>query len=161
MKSISFSPPMMRALLEGRKTQTRRIHANGKGKFEVGDLVWVKEGLEVARGEDALGSQVEWVAYECGDKLAFGDFALTSDGFAIDWPWSCDKLPAMFCPRWASRVTLRITRVREENLWAISDGDALAEGFQNRAEFIEYFQQINPAAKCGQRVFAYDFEVVK
>lgn len=156
MKNISFSGPMMRALLDGRKTQTRRIHKSGKAKFEVGDLVWVKEGLVSAPTADTA-----FVAYECGKQMNYGDFPIDPDGFTYEWPWKRDKLNAMFCPRWASRVTIRITRVRELPLLPMSLEDARAEGFQDTSFFLDYFWKLAPKANIKTMVFAYDFEVVK
>lgn len=158
----------MPKVLDLSKWQTRRVHAHGIAKYDVGDLVWVKEGL-VAEPEDIENSNVVWTAYECGDKMTYGSFPLTEDGFAIDWPWSNrTNLPAMYCPRWASRVTLKITRVRRQDVRRISYEDAIAEGFGCEDEFLDYFMEICPEFRRqnneGQFPFyvhAYDFEVVK
>lgn len=157
MKSISFSAPMMRKLLEGRKTQTRRIHANGKAKFEVGDLVWVKEGLVA---DYCLPSAI-FVAYESQNIKGYANNAISEAGATFRWPWKRDKLPAMYCPKWASRITIKITRVREVYLGDITKQDAISEGFEDEFAFEDYWVKLNKFWSPYEVVFAYDFEVVK
>jgi hypothetical protein len=131
-RPILFSAPMVRALLAGTKTQTRRI-AQPKRSIEPmtdecpygqpgGDRLWVRESWRADAAYDAMpprdipaGSQV-W--YEADTGLP-GLRGLVRQG----------KLrPGMFMPRWASRITLEVTEVRVERLQDISEADALAEG---------------------------------
>lgn len=164
-RPILFSAPMIRALLAGTKTQTRRLlkpqppagtlqvstyhHPDprphfyawtddGHGRAELaeggwcnpcsygasGDRLWVREAWRTEPGLDRFppreiqqGGPVQYEAGPHADVLG-------------------GKLrPGMFMPRWASRITLEITRVRVERLQDISRGDAMAEGcpFPNMA----------------------------
>lgn len=126
-RGIIFSGPMVYAIQEDRKTQTRRIvkpqpdgetvmHVNyGHGWSEAlrcpygvaGDRLWVRETF-------ALESK----SY-AGDKVRY-----RADGKPTSGAWR----PSIHMPRWASRITLEITGVRVERLQEISEADAKAEG---------------------------------
>lgn len=145
---ILFSAPMVRALLDGRKTQTRRAV---KGK--------AAEALAVAYSPTFCGARVlnyscEEVIARCpygapGDRLWVREtFRLPAEyddvkptlvrGDAPVWfeattdqqrpeGWGKTR-PAIHMPRWVSRLTLEITEVRCERLHDISEADARAEG---------------------------------
>ena len=109
---ILFSSPMVRAILDGRKSQTRRVvkslHLCPYG--EKGSILWVRETF-VALSKDNI-------LYRADDR----------------YPDSITPLkwkPSIFMPRWASRITLEITGVRVERLQDISEEDALTEGCEN------------------------------
>lgn len=157
-RPILFSSEMVRAILDGRKTQTRRIakgvvavHAvTGEALRELdsagprvvcpygtsGDRLWVRETA-------ACGYRSEQPPHEIGrigvDYKAGGSFErkYTLDR-RDDYPWfpsrshNVDGLirwaPAIHMPRWASRITLEVTGVRVELLQDISEADAQAEG---------------------------------
>ena len=150
MKSrpILFSGPMVRALLDDTKTQTRRV-----GKIQSQDFVGLK--AEAVR-HATLGYQIQatYDAYpgrgtarhaicacpfgQPGDQLwvrethGFGGDAYTPDTYyratdpeaPIQGRWH----PSIHMPRSASRIKLEITGVRVERLQDISEADAQAEG---------------------------------
>ncbi|MDP8601536.1 hypothetical protein QZQ18_18905 [Serratia marcescens] len=150
-RPVIFNGEMVRAILDGRKTQTRRA-LNWKrqpytemAERDDGSLwPWAEDG---ERGGDI------WFSCpfgEVGDRLWVRE---TFAAFDADWkhpgkphdlkdgPWpnvvypaSVAKIPDGTCrpsihmPRWASRMTLEITAVRVERLNDISEEDAKAEG---------------------------------
>ena len=142
-RPILFSAPMVRAILAGRKTQTRRVlkpqpdavhgvvhgdravdlKADGKWKFRLpshlpGDHLWVREA---------------WCASSAHDDLAPSEIP---PGDGIEYAADPERVltgrnrAAIHMPRWASRITLEVTNVRIERLQAISEDDALAEGIE-------------------------------
>lgn len=126
-RPILFSGPMVRAILSGKKTQTRRVD---RGALACpcgvpGDRLWVRENW--ASGY-AMG---------CSGTLfaADGSFVQGKRGHEKGPHYNADDLPpgmlwrpSIHMPRWASRITLEITLVRVERLQSISDDDACAEG---------------------------------
>jgi hypothetical protein len=128
-RQILFSAPMVRAILDGSKTQTRRAvkpqplwiaepsipfktpDADPKGIIrcphgQPGDRLWVRETFFDATKLNELR-----VLYRADDdRSRFG--------------WT----PSIYMPRWASRITLGVTGVRVERLQDISEEDALSEG---------------------------------
>jgi hypothetical protein len=140
-RPILFSAPMVRAILEGRKTQTRRVAkqtANGHLKQlgghrrwhpadpearlaspygQPGDRLWVREAWAYYGGDEYLYQQqnecVWYRAHDIGDPVP-----------GVRWR------PSIHMPRWASRITLEVTGVRVERLQDISEADAVAEGIE-------------------------------
>lgn len=136
---VVFSAWSVRRILAGAKTQTRRVCKWNEVKIDLfrrgfldspygkaGDLLWVREPLvKVMLGFGSFSA----VAYEAN---RYDDFPVLAaqDGEATTWPWKRDRLPAIFCPRWASRLTLRVTGVWVERLVDITRQDAVAEGVE-------------------------------
>jgi hypothetical protein len=152
-RPILFSGPMVRALLAGTKTQTRRIVKpqptsdrpiiaiadDGVWRCpygQVGDRLWVRETCAI----------VPATAYRCSrdvgpdGKLAQVPHRSSPDGhswavYRQGWtrcapePWR----PSIHMPRWAARLALTITEVRVQRLHDISEADAAAEGVQRIA----------------------------
>lgn len=127
-RPILFSGPMVRAILDGRKTQTRRVNRFGVP----GDRLWVREtwadveplpsrtpaydGARFAVRPDGSSSEL-WYR-------ADGEMGVTSLLFDDGPRWR----PSIHMPRWASRITLEIVDVRVERLHDITEEDARAEG---------------------------------
>lgn len=133
-RPILFSAPMVRAALDGRKTQTRRI-AQPKRSIEPmtdecpygepGGRLWVRESFSGPHHQERHPPR-DW---HRTDQIHYW-----ADGDPEGGDWTRPR-PGMFMPRWASRITLLITDVRVERLQNISRGEAMAEGcpFQNMA----------------------------
>ena len=126
---IIFSAPMVRALLDGRKTQTRRLATSPLAKVKPGDLLWVRES--VTRFDKGTCDQHIW--YRAGRNEYYCEFAGGAD---VEWPKGLEgpgrgasyNVPSIHMPRWASRLTLEVTHVRRRWLQDISEPDAEAEG---------------------------------
>lgn len=152
-RPVIFNGEMVRAILDGRKTQTRRT-LNWKrqpytemAERDDGSLwPWAEDG---ERGGDI------WFSCpfgEVGDRLwvreTFAGHYLDDDqiqdikdgrckakclceyraDYGDDAECADGWTPSIHMPRWASRITLEITAVRVERLNDISDGDAIHEG---------------------------------
>lgn len=109
---MSFQGPMILALLDGRKSQTRRLP--GKKRHEIGRTVRVLESV----GLNDDGRMI----YVADGKLI--DVSAAPDSLIVKQ----NVLPAFYMPRWAVRLRIVITDVREQRVQSISDEDAIAEG---------------------------------
>jgi len=124
-RPIIFSAPMVRALLDGRKTQTRRIYRVPPGSYVEQGRIWaMTDGCP--HGDAAL-------PYAPGDRLwvreAFwrdgpGRFRYRASGHVSPFGWH----PPQRMGRPPSRLTLLVTDVRVQRLQEISAEDVTAEG---------------------------------
>jgi hypothetical protein len=181
-RPILFSAEMVRAILDGRKTQTRRVmkpqpyvDANGNARWKninfgqdlkraplfkalaspipcsstkrvlcpygkPGDLLWVRETCAIVGSVDP-----GWVLYRASGYEA------ECERYGFDRPYPDEKLvrwhPSIHMPRWASRITLRITDIRVERLHEITEDDARAEGCPYSAEWAGRFADRDETAK--------------
>jgi hypothetical protein len=138
-RPILFSKPMVQALLAGTKTQTRRV--GDRPRIEVGDRLWVREAwrapktLDVLRPRD-MEPRKSTILFEAGGSIANQDFK--GDWRPSAWPadgpdvvqWAGRKRQSLHLPRWASRITLTVTKVRVQRLHDMSDIDAECEGVE-------------------------------
>jgi len=124
---ILMSDGMMLALLAGNKTETRRIWSDRYATLGAGQLLWVREAWRcrlIARGQmriQARADAAEWFAPLAPDN----DLTLHPDQHR-DAPWQV----AMFMPKIASRLTLRVTHVKRQRLRDITTVDCMAEGLR-------------------------------
>jgi hypothetical protein len=184
-RPILFSGAMVRALLDGSKTQTRRVikpqPAEGESIFMMGlvtqswiagkvndlnhprevipcpygkpgDLLWVRETIAYQWPDDCDNGRV-YPDDEGDDIREFGrpikqaecDILYAATDLDAEWmgdngePCKPRWKPSIHMPRRASRITLEITGVRVEQLWEISEADAIAEG----AEKLGYDENYN------------------
>lgn len=136
-RPILFSAPMVRAILKGRKTQTRRIaKLTDSGRVSRGGRNWhVDDPEAVIACPYGVSGGTLWVR-ETWANIALkgyppvyfyradGKELPPRDDRAADSKWR----PSIFMPRPASRITLRVTDARLERLQAISLEDVAAEG---------------------------------
>ena len=158
-RPILFNAPMVRAILDGRKTVTRRVvKPQPAGEIRRGEpdfnhwidtKYWERQNQKENRGIGTRGFACPY-GQPGGDRLyvreTFGHFERNenfapgcevfyrADGesLAVE-PWR----PSIHMPRWASRITLEITGVRVERLSEISEADALAEGIVSREVIVD------------------------
>lgn len=136
-RGMIFNAEMVRAILDGRKTQTRR-----PVKFPVHDknLGCELAGNELA-GELSAGNYLNSAFGKPGDRIWVRETWNKYGGlltYRADHDWIDDMrketvctakwVPSIHMPRWASRILLEITSVRVERLNAISEEDAQREG---------------------------------
>jgi hypothetical protein len=153
-KPILFSGPMVRAILEGRKTMTRRV-VRGKAANVDGEIAKVAydvigpsltdaasfafltagdQGYETVRCPHGGPGDRLWVRETWStERHIDGSYGRTMPPvFRADKGQlaiaSCGWRPSIFMPRWASRITLELTALRVERLQEITEADAKAEG---------------------------------
>lgn len=148
---IIFSGPMVRAILEGRKTQTRRLCKDRLLRqltYSSGQLLWVRENWQ----DYCPTWQGAWCG--CGSQEMIRRthrpaYAATPDERGKPLRWK----PSIYMPRWASRITLEVEAVKVERLFAISRSDVLAEGVPAEA-FKKWEQWLHkddcPASAFGE-----------
>lgn len=157
-RPIIFSAPMVRALLDGRKTMTRRLALSSRmkevrpgrsrrvpipspwQKAKPGDRLWVRENFTDRFVEN--DHCAKWVAY-AADGLMFDHATGKRDANVVP----LKMRPSIHMPRWASRLTLVVTAVRIEPLQNISDADAKAEGIYLPGSHELYTH--DPAVRAG------------
>ena len=158
-RGMIFNGEMVRAILDGRKTQTRRpvkfsildrnlgceLAGNelagelSAGNYlnsafgKPGDRIWVRETFQGPLFDyDLMDSY-------CKDPTPFekpefcvykADGVPAPEFYDADDELHCCWRPSIHMPRWASRILLEITDVRVERLNAISQEDAQAEGME-------------------------------
>jgi hypothetical protein len=140
-RPILFSAPMVRAILDGRKTVTRRAvkglglqwlddftpeyvadAANRLCPYgQPGDRLWLRETHFINDYREAKVPEEDRAETEIVYRA---DSLPCWEGEESEIRWR----PSIFMPRWASRIQLEITKVRVERLQDISDSQIESEG---------------------------------
>ncbi|MEE4694759.1 hypothetical protein V2K91_05865 [Pseudomonas alliivorans] len=157
-RPMLFSAPMVRVILSGQKTVTRRAlkvqpRIDASGNFCVGGANYgqdiygkpvtkhfVRSDCPYGQPGDRLWVREAWQADAQVDSVAPRDL---SQGEPIQYPadgayrqTGCSMItpgktrPSIHMPRWVSRILLEITDVRVERLQDISRSDIRAEGLE-------------------------------
>lgn len=144
-RGMIFNAEMVRAILNGSKTQTRRM-VKPQYQHESQQLVKCEDGLFrwwIKGAQMPHGGPINQKHGQVGDRIwvreTFAKGLCTKSTLAYrathkpedleDGFWETIKwTPSIHMPRWASRILLEITNVRVERLNAISEEDAQAEG---------------------------------
>jgi hypothetical protein len=169
-RPIIFSGPMVRAIIDGRKIQTRRVvKTHGTTFWEHGGYTpcEMEEGDVWTHIVKATGLYASTAPTFCCQYGQPGDRLWVRETFSEAEPcgWiyraDCDAgktwKPSIFMPRAASRITLEIARVRVERLHEIEELDARLEGVEPfapddgryRDGFQELWDSINEARGFG------------
>jgi hypothetical protein len=157
-RPILFSGPMVKAILAGIKTQTRRevkwpkkaIDADGAVLHETRSGNWwpvaeydgYEKWLDCPYGKvgDRLWVRETWrpefwgndgavkVTYQSDELSLVFDAEVIGDDWQMPKAASNKNVPSIRMPRWASRITLELTDVRVERLQEITPEDAICEG---------------------------------
>ncbi|HCN4302961.1 TPA: hypothetical protein N6T98_003851 [Escherichia coli] len=137
-RGMIFNDEMVRAILGGNKTQTRRIveekfygRAVAAELFakhcpygQPGDRIWVRETYRV----HGKATDVATLVYRASVRNSWTEQTHRVPVDVCNKPVSEKWTPSIHMPRWASRILLEITDVRVERLRDMSEADAKAEG---------------------------------
>lgn len=157
---ILFKAPMVRAILESRKTQTRRVvkmlpsawcekvkgndwHPNEIGEWRYQEGMWyglsgwntmAEARCPYGQPGNRLWVRETWRVMGNGPDDTLDMFDIDDIQYRADDDQSyIEKYrPSIHMPRWASRILLEVTAVRVERLQDISEADATAEGWEKR-----------------------------
>jgi len=169
-RPILFGAPMLRAIIAGEKTVTRRLvrpTVGGQRRWLTPALLarspWAVMCKGGAQMEHPKGGPLAWIRCpygDAGDRLWVRETWQThtapldrdraqviyrADGEVHHEGDPMTWRSAMYMPRWASRITLEVVSVGCERLHAITDEDARREGVVDRTAFAVLWDEINAA----------------
>lgn len=130
-KPILFNTEMVKAILDGRKTQTRRVirfPEGTTGRLPEGgarDYVYYLGGIKRPPYQPG---DILWVR-ETWAKMPYGYVYRADDEAPEGWDSADRWRPSIHMPRKAARLFLLVENVRIERLQDMTDDDAVAEGF--------------------------------
>ena len=153
-RPILFSAPMVNAILDGKKTQTRRVVKPYEPNFrtvtvpqgvvcrnedgftyrstcpygQVGDQLWVRESFNYSTDKELHPDEKPNPAPQRSNYLS-KHLVYAADGVKSHPEFGKARWkPSIHMPRWASRIQLEITDIGVERLQDISEEDAKSEG---------------------------------
>jgi hypothetical protein len=154
-RPILFTGPLVRAIIDGTKTQTRRLVKGEALKWlspetgfspefvamrenhlcpygYAGDQLWVRETYQPDPPDDGTWHGTAWRGCKGSPVSEIPERFQKAAHCLYRASWEGPSLvgwrPSIYMPRWASRIQLELTRVWVERLQYISDADAQSEG---------------------------------
>ena len=183
MKGILFKPDMIKAIVEGRKTVTRRVMQNQPvemdkvyykafrkdygcrvPRYQIGEVVYIKEAHRYIQNDGdpydfgiqyKLDSQVKW---------------WRDNGNLMDYPIDEKWRSPLFLKELFARHFIKITDVRAERLREISEEDAIASGISPEEtpdeappamRYASLWDSINPKYPWELNPFVFTYKFVK
>lgn len=118
---IVFSGEMVRALLAGRKVVTRRLATSPLARLGVGDLLWVREAVEIVNRSGGPDAPLvcRYMADDAQRRVASRRQAPPRNRYS-----------PRFMPREFTRLTLRVLSVEDGRVQWVGEGDAVDEGIE-------------------------------
>jgi hypothetical protein len=149
---LMFKAPLVQALLDGRKTQTRRIakpvrHPDLGNVYSPGALVLEHEPQHVINRACPYGQPGDriYVRETFSQHPEWGQIAFRADGEEFEdadgWLWEPKWQPSSQMPKDMARIWLEVTGVRVERLQDISTEDCISEGLNTTLR--EYDAEVN------------------
>jgi len=164
-RPIIFSSPMVCALLDGRKTMTRRLAWRNREpnylpcptpwqSVEAGERLWVKETFFISK----TGLQYAADLPEQEQREHRRVRTITTDLEIVE-RWTSP----IHMSRRLSRITLAVTATKIEPLQKISNAESIAEGCSNLLQFAELWRSLHDDDlwSLNPEVVAITFEVHK
>jgi len=177
MKPILFNQEMVKAILEGRKTVTRRLVKQKITQFLSGKpKIWVKNKYSSKTDElkppyqsgDILYVRETWCNKTKNGKYAYKADKPEKPGFLQACYEDAKWHPSIHMPKEAARIFLKVVDVRVEKVKDITEKEAIKEGFIDDAEycvgncarghFINTIKEIYPEATEDTYLWVIEFE---
>ena len=179
---LMFKAPLVRAILEGRKTQTRRIakpvrHPDLGNMYSPGALVLEHEPQHVINRACPYGKPGDriYVRETFSQHPEWGQLAFRADGEEFEdadgWLWEPKWKPAIHMPKELARIWLEITGVRVERLQEITPEDCISEGLNTtlrerdaevnlKQQFKELWESTGGDCTANPWVWVVDFKAL-
>lgn len=179
-RPILFSGPMVKAILSGDKTQTRRVVTDhtSQGNFRASQLLLDDPRTFVDPGPSPAGNPGPYLKapVDCYDTIVERLYPRWFPGDRL-LHWDRRWRPSIHMQKWACRIWLEVTGVRVERVQAITEDDARAEGLDSfhptwhegfcesyREQFATLWDSLNAKRGYGWDtnpwVWVIDFKVV-
>ena len=136
---LLFTTDMVKAILDDRKTHTRRVPVERYRNWKVGDTIWVRETWRCTGGGDLRNiiyrAEGDSALSFCGIDDGRVEILHVPEPHWAEWDRlvyetnkGCDWRPSIHMPRWAARIFLKITGLMHEKVQDISEEGSIAEG---------------------------------